>query len=151
VHRHKSTRYTGSPGPSIRLNDVAVDLDGSFTEFRQIHHGTQRSPNQPLDFKGAPRLLAFGRFALHALTGRTRKHPILRSKPALSFSSEKRGHILIDARRAHDFRIAARNQYGTFGMFGVMACYLNGTKLSGGTVTWAHGRTNFLQESDQSF
>jgi heat-inducible transcriptional repressor len=118
AQRHPRARDRGGAGAAIGLDHVAIEHDLAFAQLPEIGHGAQRTADQALDFLGAARLLALGRFAAAARVGGAGQHRIFGRHPAFALAAQERGHLFLDTGGAPAPGIAEADQHRAFGMLG---------------------------------
>ena len=120
----------GGAGAAIGLDDVAVELDGAFTEPAEVHGGAQGTSDQALDLDRAPALLAAHGLAVGAGVGGAGEHAVLGGDPAATGASQEARHLLLDAGGADHAGVAELDQYRTGGVAGESAGVRTGRSWS---------------------
>src|SRR5690606_15057987 len=117
---HPGAGNGGRPGAAIRLDYIAVNMDGIFADGQKIYRRAQRATDQALDLHRSACLLAPRCLAVHTGAGGARQHAVLGRQPALTLATKKTGYAALNAGSANHFGIAELNQYRAFGVLGVM-------------------------------
>ncbi|MNP32614.1 hypothetical protein D3C76_1258080 [compost metagenome] len=81
-------------------------------------------------------MLATAGFALVTFAGSARQHAVLGRQPALALALEEPRHAVFDADGADDLGITELDQYGSLGVFGVVAGNADRAELIGSATTW---------------
>ncbi|MCY1415562.1 hypothetical protein D9M71_310490 [compost metagenome] len=126
----------GSTSTAIGLDDIAVDIQGDVAQLAHVQRRAQGTADQALDLQGTAALLATAGLALVTLAGGARQHAVLGRQPALALPLEETWHAVLDADGANDLGIAKLDQYGTLGVFGVVAGDADRAELIGSATTW---------------
>jgi len=121
----------GAARAAVRLQYIAVQMQGAFAQRLEIEHGPQAAPDQALDFLGAAALLAPRGLAVRTRVGGARQHAVLGGDPALPPALEKRRHFVEHAGIAQNMGIAHLDQYGPFGMARIAGFEQDRTQLVG--------------------
>src|SRR6201987_2612360 len=118
MERHIAAGDRGCAGASIRLQDIAVDLDLALAQLPEISHRPQAAADQPLDFLRASALPAARRLAVGARRRRARQHAVFGGDPALAGIAQKRRHALFYGGGAQYMSVAEFRETRSFGIFG---------------------------------
>ena len=114
--RNEGAGDGSGPGTAIGLDDVAVHADGPLAEPREVHGGPQRTADQALDLRGAPRHPAA--VSPDALPRRQRQHPVFGGEPPPAPPPQPPGNPLLDADRGDHARVALADENRTGGRGG---------------------------------
>src|SRR5690606_38965265 len=134
---HPGAGNGGRPGAAVRLDYIAVNMDGIFADGQKIYSRAQRATDQALDLHRSACLLAPRCLTVHTGAGGARQHAVFSRQPTLPLAAQKTGYPALHAGRTNHFGIAELNQYRTFSMFGVMAGELDVAQLISLTATGA--------------
>ena len=111
---HPGTGDRGRARAAVRLDDVAIDADLPLAHALQVHHRSQRAPDQPLDLLRAAGRLAACHLAARALMGGARQHAVLGRDPAAPLAAQPARHAGLQAGRAQHVGVAEAHQAGPF-------------------------------------
>src|SRR5262249_13316995 len=101
---------------AIGLDDVTINPHGALTQNLEIHHGSQRTANQPLDLMGASTDAAACHFSGGPCAGGAWQHGVFGSQPPLSGATPKWRHPLLNTRCTNDLCIPDLDEDRPFGM-----------------------------------
>src|SRR5439155_17067049 len=116
---------------TVGLDDVAVKRDGPLAKPREVDHGAQRAPDEPLDLVRATADAALARLALAALGPGPWKHAVFRGHPPGALAAQEWRDAILDGRRADNPRVADSDEHRALGELEVVGHDLHGAKLVG--------------------
>ena len=105
----------GGAGPTIGLEDVAVEDDGAFAERLHVDDGAQAAADEALDLVSASADLAALGLARGAGQGGAGKHSVLGGDPAAAGVAHPAGNAGLDSGVAQDAGVPGLDQDRTFG------------------------------------
>src|SRR5690606_11002628 len=108
---HCSTSNRRGTCTTISLNHITVNGNGIFTQLFQVHHGTQATANQSLDFLGTTTLFTTRCFTVATSMGRPWQHAVFCRYPALTLTFQEARYRVVDAGCTQHFRMTEFNQY----------------------------------------
>src|SRR5262249_30650742 len=94
--RHVGRGDGGAARPTVGLDDVAVQGEGSCPELRQVDGCPQCPTDEPLDLLRPAALLALGRLARGPGVGASREHAVLGGHPAAALPQQMGRDALLD-------------------------------------------------------
>src|SRR5215211_280690 len=101
----------GRPCAAVGLQDVAVEPERALAERVEVGDGANGAADQSLDLDRPALLAPRTRLALRPLAGRRRQERVLRGQPPSSLAVQPPWDAVLDARRAEDARLPARDQH----------------------------------------
>src|SRR5450830_365622 len=135
-------------GAAVGLDHIAVDIQGHIAQLGHVQRGTQRTADQALDLQGPAALLAAAGLTLVTLAGGARQHAVLGGQPTLALALEETRYAVLDTDRADHFGITKLDQYGSLGVFGVVAGDADRAKLIGSATTWTFHREYLYEDGN---
>src|SRR4051794_21993214 len=111
ARRDVRARDRGAARAAVGLQDVAVEVNGSFAERLEVDDAAESTADQPLDLDRAAALLPTRRLAVGAVARRRRQQRVLRRHPAAARAREPPRHAVLHRRGAQHPRLPLRPEH----------------------------------------
>src|SRR6185503_14196553 len=120
--RNKGAGYRSRAGSSIRLDNVAVEIDCALADPVGLNNSSQRTADEPLNFLCAARKLNAARFALRSRFSGARQHGVFGGDPSFSSSALKHRYPIVNRRGAYHAGLAHLDEHRAFGVSSEPRC-----------------------------
>src|SRR5690606_42741 len=139
--RNVGSAYRCGTCTSVRLQHIAIQGYSALAKRFQVDCGPERTPDQALDFHGAPALPPTRRFPSGTKMRRPRQHAVFAGNPATPGAPHPRWNAGLDRRGAENPGVAELCRAAAFGVVGEVRAEEHRSHLVVRAAAWSHGRT----------